>query len=325
MEGVLRVATQNNAVVTTRRTDTGVGAKIRGFFREVAKYWYSYLFMAPYMLFFAMFFIGPVIAAVYLSFTYFNMLEPPRWIGAVNYRLLFLEDDVFLIAIKNTVIFAIVSGPIGYIASFVLAWMINQLRYRTLYTLAFYAPSMTSGIAMGVIWLYFFSGDRYGLINHMLISLGILSEPFLWLEDQDTIMPVIILVSLWMSMGAGFLAFLAGLQNIDQQLYEAGRVDGISNSFQEVRYITLPLMKPMLLFGAVMAVVGSFNVFDLAVQLTGLPSPLYAGHTIMTHLYDYAFLRYEMGYASAISVVLFVITFSLSRIFMRLLSTRGDY
>lgn len=302
------------------------GEKLKDLGKNIRKHRLSYLFMAPYLILFLLFTVGPVLAAVYLSFTYFNVLEPPRWIGWTNYRLLFLEDDIFLTAIKNTLVFAIISGPVGYFASFLMAWLINQLkRARLAYTLAFYAPSMTSGVAMGVIWQYFFSGDRYGLVNNFLINLGILREPFLWLKDVTTQMPVVILVSLWMSMGAGFLAMLAGLQTVPEELYEAGAIDGVRSKAQEIWFITLPMMKPQLLFGAVMAVVSSFNVFGVAVALTGLPSPLYATHTIVAHLHDYAFIRYELGYASAIAMVLFVVTFSLNRVLMRVFSTKGDY
>lgn len=302
------------------------GQKLKDLWKSIKQHKLSYLFVAPYMILFTLFTIGPVLAAIYLSFTYFNVLEPPRWIGWTNYRLLFLEDDIFLIAIKNTIVFAVISGPVGYIASFLLAWLINQLRrFRLAYTLAFYAPSMTSGVAMGVIWQYFFSGDRYGLVNNFLINMGVMREPFLWLQDVRTQMPVVILVSLWMSMGAGFLAMLAGLQTVPEELYEAGAIDGIQSKFQEIWYITLPMMRPQLLFGAVMAVVNSFNVFGVAVALTGLPSPLYATHTIVAHLHDYAFIRYELGYACAIAMVLFVATFSLNRGLMKVFSTRGDF
>ncbi|MEW6228292.1 MAG: sugar ABC transporter permease [Bacillota bacterium] len=299
--------------------------RLTALWQEIKNSRVSYYFMAPYLVLFFIFTVIPVITAIYLSFTYLNMLEPPKWIGWSNYRLLFLEDDVFLIALKNTLIFAVISGPLGYIASFMLAWLINQLRFRAAYTLAFYVPSITSGIAMAVVWMYFFSNDRLGLINNFLINLGIINEPVLWLSDKDTILPVIIIVSLWMSMGAGFLAFVAGLKNVPEELYEAGRVDGICSKLQEVWLITIPLMKPQLLFGAVMAVVGSFQVFAVAMQLAGFPSPLYAGHTIVTHLHDYAFIRYEMGYAAAISVVLFGMTFGLSRVFMKIFATHGDY
>jgi multiple sugar transport system permease protein len=287
-----------------------------------SKYKTMYLFMTPFTILFIIFVVAPVLTAVYLSFTYFNMLEAPRWINLSNYRLLFLEDDIFLIGVKNTLIFAVITGPVGYVVSFTLAWFINRLRFRQIYTLIFYAPSITSAIAMSVIWLYLFANDRYGLLNYGLIELGLITEPVAWLQEQSTIMPVIIVISLWMSMGTSFLVFLAGLQSVPQELYEASWVDGITNPFQEVIYVTLPVMKPQLLFGAVMAIVNSFAVFQIAAQVAGLPSPLYAGHTIVAHLYMHGFIHFEMGYAAAIAVVLFIMTFVLARVSMRIFSEK---
>ena len=287
------------------------------------EYHTMYLFMLPFVVLFLVFVIAPVLTAAYLSFTYFNVLEPPRWIGLSNFRLLFVEDDIFYqYALKNTFIFAIITGPLGYAISFTLAWFINRLRVRQLYTLAFYTPSITSAIAMSVIWLYLFANDRYGLLNYALTGIGLISEPVAWLREQSTILPVIMIVSLWMSMGTGFLVFLAGLQDVPMELYEAGMVDGVRTALQEVFYITIPVMRPQLLFGAVMAIVNSFAVFQIAAQIAGLPSPLYAGHTIVAHLYDYGFIRFEMGYAAAIAVVLFLLTFALGRWAMRVFSER---
>lgn len=286
----------------------------------------SYLFMAPFMTVFFVLTVAPVAVAVYLSFTYYNMLEPPRWIGWSNYRSLFLDDDIFLVGVRNTLFFAFVYGPVSFAASFTLAWFINQLRrLRALYTLAMYAPSIVSGIAISAIWLYFLAGDRYGLLNYLLMRLGILDEPFLWLRDPRTTMPSIIVVALWMSLGNQFLVFLAGLQNVDPQLYEAAAIDGVQSRLQELWYVTIPMMKPQFLFASVNAVVSSFSVFDIAVALAGLPSYLYAGHTIVTHLYDYAFIRFEMGYAAAIAVVLFLLTFATGRLAFKLFSTHGAY
>jgi multiple sugar transport system permease protein len=284
----------------------------------------SYLFLAPFLLFFTLFTIIPVLTSIGLSFTYYNILESPRWIGLSNYRLLFVDDDIFLKAIGNTLKFAVVTGPVGYIAAFLLAWLISQIptRYRFLYTFCFYTPAITSAVAMTVVWTYLFSGDRYGMINNWLIQLGIFHEPWLWLQEVNTIMPVLIIVSLWMSMGIGFLAFLAGLQNVPRDFYEAGAIDGIKYRWQQLWYITIPSVKPQLLFGAVMQVVYSLQVFDVSVQLVGIPSPLYAGHTVMTHLYDYAFIRFEMGYASAIAVVLFLLMVGLNRAIFKLLGHR---
>jgi len=288
------------------------------------KYGMGYLFITPFFVLFTIFIVIPVILSLGMSFTYYNMLQPPRWIGLTNYRSLILEDDVFIIALRNTLIFAMITGPVGYFGSFIAAWVIDQLKFRNAFSLAFYAPSITSSIAMSVVWLYFFSSDRYGLINNLLFNLGIISEPIPWTMSPTTILPVVVIVAVWMSMGTGFLVFLAGLQTVPSELYDAGKIDGIRTRFQQLWYITLPLVKPQLLFGAVMAIVNSFGVFDIAVSIAGMPSPNYAAHTIVAHLYDYAFIRFEMGYASAISVFLFLMTFILGRICMRIFSTQDE-
>jgi len=288
------------------------------------KFGISYLFMAPFLVLFAVFVIAPVLTAIYLSFTYFNVLEPPKWIGWSNYKLLFLEDDVFLIAIGNTLTFAIITGPVGFFLSFFFAWMINPLKLKTVLALCFYAPSIASGIAMGVVWKIVFSGDRYGYLNNWLLQMGSIDEPYQFLAEQASMMPIIMFVALWMGMGTGFLVFLAGLQTVSAELYEAGKMDGISNPLQEIFYITLPVMKPQLLFGSVMAVVAGFSVFGIATALVGLPSPLYAGHTIVAHLYDYAFIRFEMGYAATVAVILFIWTFGLGRILFRVFSSKNE-
>ena len=298
--------------------------------QRLNEYWYlmkrykaGYLFLAPFLILFIVFTVGPVITAIYLSFTYFNVLQPAEWIGLTNYRLLFLEDDIFLKSLHVTIVFAILTGPVGFLLSFTMAWLINQVKVRLLYVVAFYAPSL-SGIGMASIMRIFFANDRYGYLNNFLIRWGILDEPFPWLADIDTMLGVVIAVQLWMSMGPGFLSFLAGLQQIDESLYEAAKVDGIRNRMQELWYITLPLVRPQLVFGAVMAIVNAFSMFDISVGLVGFPSPQYAAHSIMAHLYDYAFLRFEMGYASAISVVMFIMMFALSSMFRRMLSSRGE-
>jgi multiple sugar transport system permease protein len=284
----------------------------------------GYLFLSPFLILFIVFTVVPVFDSIRLSFTYYNMLQPARWIGATNYKILFLDDDIFIKAIQNTFIFSVVTGPVSYMLSFMLAWVINMLRGRSVFAFAFYVPSITSSIALSVVWLYIFSGDRYGMLNHWLINWGIISEPVLWVDNAKTILPVVIIVSLWMSMGTGFLVFLAGLQNVPKELYEAGAIDGIRNKFQELWYITVPFMKPQMLFGAVNAIVASFGVFDIAVAMSGMPSPNYAGHTIISHLYDYAFIRFELGYASSIAVVLFIVTFGLGRLAMKLFSSKDE-
>jgi multiple sugar transport system permease protein len=274
--------------------------------KEIVKSRVCYIFLAPYAIVFALFWIAPVVVSVFYSFTYFNILEPPKFIGLRNYINLMLGDDVFLKAMKNTFIMAAITGPIGYIFSFLFAWFINELpRYiRALVTLIFYAPSISG--AVYIIWAIIFSGDAYGYINGLLLNLGILDKPLLWLTDPKYMMPVMLVVILWMSLGTGFLAFIAGLSTIDVTLYEAGLVDGIKNRWQELWYITLPNMKGMLMFGAVMAITQSFGVADVTVILAGFPSTDYAVHTVVNHLVDYGSLRFEMGYASAIATLLFL-------------------
>lgn len=279
----------------------------------------GYALLAPFLILFIIFVFVPVVVAMYYSLTNYNMIQPARFVKLRNYAQLLLDDDVFLISLKNTLLFAVVTGPVGYIASFMMAWLITLVkRGRGFFSLMFYAPSLTSGVAMANIWLILFSGDRYGYINHLLLRWGVILEPILWTKDATYVLPVIMLISVWMSMGTGFLAFLAGFQNVDPALYEAGRVDGVKSRFQELRFITLPMMKPQLLFGAINSIVGAFGVFDVATAVAGMPSPNYSAHTIVAHLYDYAFTRFNMGYASAIAMALFVITFTLGRVCMRL-------
>jgi multiple sugar transport system permease protein len=274
--------------------------------KKIARYRVCYFFLAPYAIVFALFFVTPLVISVFYSFTYYNILEPPKFIGLRNYINLLLGDDVFLKAMKNTFIMAAVTGPLGYFASFLFAWFINELpRYiRAFVTLVFYAPSISGAVYM--IWAIIFSGDAYGYINGLLMHLGILDQPVLWLTDPRYMMPVMLVVILWMSLGTGFLAFIAGLSTIDPTLYEAGLVDGIRNRWQELWYITLPNMKGMLMFGAVMAVTQSFGVADVTIALAGFPSTDYAVHTVVNHLVDYGSVRFEMGYASAIATLLFL-------------------
>ncbi|WP_415639862.1 carbohydrate ABC transporter permease [Paenibacillus lupini] len=285
---------------------------------------HSYILMAPYMLLFAAFTILPVIMSIIISFSYFNLLEFPRFIGWQNYSRLFLEDDVFLTAIKNTLLFAAITGPVSYIACFVFAWIINELgpKLRAVMTLIFYAPSISGNVYF--IWQIIFSGDRYGIANGLLIKLGFILEPIQWLKTEQYILPILILVQLWLSLGTGFLAFIAGLQTVDRTLYEAGAVDGVKNRWQELWYITLPSMKPQLMFGAVIQLTTSLAVADVSINLAGFPSVNYAAQTIVTHLIDFGTIRFEMGYASAIATVLFVIMLGTNLIIQRLLRKVGD-
>lgn len=282
-----------------------------------------YGLMAPYLILFFMFTILPVFMSLGISFTYFNLLEPPEFRGWQNYANLFLNDDVFIIAIRNTLILAIVTGPVSYILAFVFAWLINELRpaMRWLMTLIFYAPSISGNAYL--IWMLIFSGDMYGYANAFLIRFGFISDPIQWLQDPNYILYIIMLVQLWLSLGVSFLAFIAGLQSVDRTLYEAGSIDGIRNRWQELWYITLPQMRPQLMFGAVMQITSSLAIADVAMRIAGYPSVQYAGHTIVTHLMDFGSIRYELGYASAIATVLFLLMLGTNLIVQKLLRRVG--
>lgn len=283
----------------------------------------SYLFLSPYLIMFGLFIVLPVIMAVGLSLTDFNAVETPNFIGVKNYITLLTQDSVFMqYVLPNTIKFALIAGPVGYGLSFMLAWLLAQIpkKPRTLLALILYSPSMTAGVAMSVVWTILFSGDQSGYLNGLLIKLGIIADPIQWLQSPEYLMGIMIIVTLWSSMGVGFLAMLAGVLNIDSQMYEAGYIDGISNRFQEIIYITIPSMKPQMLFGAVMSVVGTFQAGAIGVQLSGSnPTPQYAGQLIVNHIEDFGFIRYEMGYAAALSVILLLLIWLSSKVVWKLL------
>ncbi|ABP67995.1 binding-protein-dependent transport systems inner membrane component [Caldicellulosiruptor saccharolyticus DSM 8903] len=277
-----------------------------GLIEDIKKNKASYLMIAPYMLLFTIFTLIPVLSSIFLSFTNYNMLQPPKWVGWANYIRLFLNDKIFLKVLRNTLIFAFLTGPLSYFMSFFLAWFISEFnpKLRAFLTLVFYSPSLAGNVFF--IWSFIFSGDVYGLINGWAMKLGIINEPINWLQDPNYILWVIIIVQLWLSMGAGFLAFVAGFQNLDRELFEAGAIDGIRNRFQELWYITIPQMAPQLMFGAVMQIGASFGVSTVVMALGGLPTREYSADTVVTYLIDYGTVRFEMGYASAIAVILFI-------------------
>lgn len=276
-----------------------------------------YIFVLPYFFFFFLFVAVPVVIAVILSFTNFNAIQTPSFVGIKNYVDLFLQDEIFIrYVIPNTVVFAVIVGPGGYLLSFLLAWALSQTTKapRTILALIIYSPSMTAGTTMAVIWKVLFSGDQLGYINNFLIRFNIITEPIIFLQSKKFLLPVMIIVALWGSMGVGFLSMLAGLLNIDPALYEAARIDGIRNRFQEMIYITIPSIKPQMLFGAIMAIVNAFKQSAIGVSLSGTnPTPNYAGQLMVNHISDYGFIRYEMGYACAVSVVLLLIIWFFSK------------
>lgn len=284
----------------------------------------AYLMVAPFMILFFVFTVFPVALSMILSFTEFNLLEWPKFVGLDNYIRLFLDDDIFILAVKNTLIFAAITGPLSYLLSFLIAWFINELppKIRAIVTLIFYAPSISGSVYL--VWTIMFSSDSYGWVNGTLINWGIIDTPILWFQDENYIMPLVCVVALWTSLGTSFLAFIAGLQTIDKSLFEAAAVDGIRNRWQELWFVTLPTMRPQLMFGAVLAITQSFGFGGIVTALCGFPSVNYCAHTIMHHLDDYGGQRFEVGYASAIAVVLFVIMVGSQTIIKKALSKVGQ-
>ena len=292
--------------------------------KEAKRNWVAYVMVAPYMLIFTCFTILPVVLSILLSFTDFNLLQLPNIVWFKNYIRLFLDDDIFITAAKNTLIFAAIVGPVSYFMSLLIAWFINELspKIRAIVTLIFYAPSISGQVYL--VWATLFSSDAYGWANAWLMKLGIITKEIAWFENADYVMPLCIVVALWTSLGTAFLSFIAGLQGIDKAQYEAGAVDGIKNRWQELWYITLPNMKPQLMFGAVMAITQSFGFGGVVTALCGFPSVDYAAHTIVHHLEDYGSQRFEIGYSSTIAVILFVVMIGANTLVKKVLSKVGS-
>lgn len=284
----------------------------------------GYFMIAPFMILFFLFTIIPVALSLVLGLTNFNMIEFPDFVFLQNYATMFLDDELFITALKNTMIFAAVVGPASYIMSFVVAWFINELnpKIRAIVTLVFYAPSISGNVY--IVWTTLFSGDSYGWLNAWLMELGILDAPVQWLTTADYIMPICVMVALWGSLGMGFLSFIAGLQGVDRSLYEAGAIDGITNRWQEVWYITLPSMKPQLMFGAVMSITGSFGFGGIVSTLCGNPPTDYVGYTVTHHIDEYGGVRWEVGYSSALSFLMFLIMVGANLLVNKLISKVGQ-
>ena len=297
--------------------------KAQWIWKEMKRNWVAYVMVAPYMILFTIFTIAPVILSVIISFTNFNMLEMPDFIFLDNYIMLFFDDEIFLTACTNTFIFAGIVGPASYLLSFLVAWFINELppKIRAIVTLIFYAPSISGQVYL--IWGTLFAADSYGWVNATLLNLGLIDEEIAFFKTEEYVMPLCIVVSLWTSLGTSFLSFIAGLQGVDRSLYEAGAVDGVKNRWQELYYITLPSMKPQLMFGAVMAITGAFGYGGIVSALCGFPSVNYCAHTIMHHLEDYGGSRYEVGYSSAIAVILFLMMIGANMLVKRIISRLG--
>lgn len=284
----------------------------------------SYLFVAPYVILFFIFTVLPVLIAIFFSFTSFNVLQAPEFVGLDNYVRLFFKDNEFIIGLKNTIILAIILGPGGYIFSLLTAWFINELtpKLRAFVTLVFYAPSISGNVYL--IWTVMFSGDDYGYVNSLLMRTGMITSPIQFFQNPSYILPIVIVISLWTSLGTGFLSMIAAFQGVDKSYYEASAIDGIKNRWQELWFITIPMLKPQMMFSAVMSITGAFSIGPVITQLCGYPTTDYAAHTIMNHLTDYGSTRFEMGYASAIAVVLFFMMILFNGVFKKFISSIGN-
>lgn len=281
------------------------------------------LFLSPYVILFLVFIVLPTTIAILLSFTYFNGIEFPRFVGIANYIYFLTEDEIFMkTVLPNTLVFSVIVGPGGYILSFLLAWVLAHIQHRprTIFAIILYSPSLTAGITMSVLWKVIFNGSSEGILNAFLLNYRLIQDPIQWLQSPQYLMIIMIVVTLWSSMGVGFLAILAGILGVNRELYQAAYVDGIRNKFQEMIYITIPSIKKQMLFGAVMSIVGTFTAGSIGVSLSGSnPTPQNAGQLILNHIEDYGILRAELGMAAALSVILLGVIYFFSYIFQTIL------
>jgi multiple sugar transport system permease protein len=302
--------------------------RMRVTLREMRAGYMAYLFIAPFMICFAIFVVGPVVSATLLAFTSYDSVQAPHFIGFDNFIKMLTKDVVLMkYVIPNTLVFAVVVGPVGYVLQFLLAFFIIQAprRLKKPYIMAIYTPSIAGGVLVSVVWAVFFSGDRLGYLNDFLLKLGSIPAPVAWTQEKEYLLLIMILVTLWGSMGVGFLSLFAGMQNVDRQLYEAGRIDGVNSALKELFYITIPSMKPQMLFSAVMAIVNSLKAGSIGVQLSGRnPTPEYAGQLLQTHIEDYGFARFELGYATALSFALMLAVYVLTQVCFKFLGTKED-
>lgn len=298
-------------------------SKMATFKYGIKKHGMSIAFLAPFLILFFVFTVIPVFIAIFLSFTRYDIVRPAQFVGLQNYLSLFLEDEVFMTAFKNTMLFAVIYAPLSMLVSMGGAWLINDYnsKVRTALTFIFYAPNLTGG--MMAIWALILNGDNYGFLNRILMTLGLLSNPVQWLSDTDYFFIILIIVSLWNCLGSGFLTFVAAFRSIDSSLYEAAAMDGIKNRIQELWYITLPTLKPQLLYQALGSIAGGFGIGALSASLFGNPSPQYAAHTIVLHMEDYIGTRLEYGTGCAIAVILFILQVGGNKLFSKFVRRIG--
>ncbi|MGB9679589.1 MAG: carbohydrate ABC transporter permease [Minisyncoccia bacterium] len=279
------------------------------YFYEISS---GYVFILPFIISISIFLIGPLIYAFIISFKEFSFLNPAinKWVGFLNYIKLF-SDPTFKKALLNTTIYSIGVVPTQLIISLILALIVNSdIKGKTFFRVAYYVPTVTSTVAVSVIFLYLFKAD--GLVNVLLAKFGIQGPT--WFNDVRFALPSIMMMAIWSSVGNYMVIFLAGLQDVPSELYEAAEVDG-ANKFQRFFKITLPMLKPIMFFNLVMSLIGTFQVFDQAYVVSqGTGGPLDATMTVVLDIYRTGFRDFNMGYASAMAFALFVIILILTLI-----------
>jgi len=295
--------------------------------KEINKQKSAYMFIAPSFLLFTVFLIVPVFASLYWSFTEYNILQPPKFVGFQNYANILFHDPRFWKAMTNTVIFVIGTVPTSIVISLLLAMAIDQnIRFKNWFKTFFFIPSITSIIAISVIWKWLYASGKYGLFNHFLSSIGI--PPVNWL-GVDWTLPSIIMMSVWGGLGYNMILFIAGLQGIPQVFYEAAEVDGASD-WDKFRNVTLPLLRPTMLFVSIMSIISAFQVFEQVYIMTynsegAVGGTLDCALTIVAYLYETGFQRFSMGYASALAYLIFFVLFIVTIINMKIVEKKIEY
>jgi len=300
----------------------------KSFIRRIIEQRYSYLFIAPVAVLFFVFVFIPVIASLFLSFTKYNVLSSPQWVGLDNYRQIFFNDPRFWKALRNTSLYVLGVVPISIWISLLLAVAIDQkIRFKNLYKALFFMPVVTSVIAISVIWKWLFAGGKFGLINHWLMKFGI--NPIDWIMSPTWTLPAIMIMSIWAGLGYNMILILAGLQTIPKTLYEAAEIDG-AGDWHKFWRITLPLLRPTLLFVVIMSAINSFQVFEQVYVMTrgtgeGVGGILDCALSLVAYLYERGFERFDMGYASAIAYILFGIIFIITLFNLKVVRSRFEY
>ena len=287
----------------------------------------SYLFIAlPATLFF-IFQLAPVFISFFWSFTQYDVVHPAKFIGLANYKNILFHDPLFWKAIRNTIVYVIGVVPIGICFSLILAVAIDQkIKFKNFFKSIFFLPTVTAIIAVSVIWKWLYAGEKYGLINFFIMKIGF--QPIDWLASPTWLLPSIMIMSIWAGVGYNMIIFLAGLQTIPHSMYEAAEIDG-AGFWKKFFHITLPLLKPTIVFVTMMSLIFSFQVFEQVYIMTsgqgGIGGVLNSALTIVAYLYDRGFQKFQMGYASALAYIVFIMIFLFTLINKRLMKTDVEY